>query len=196
VVAPDVVVGFVNGEPDAVRTVYREYGKLVYAVAYKVLGDRSLAEEAAQEAFVRAWRGAASYDPSRELGPWMATIARRTAIDVYRRAARRAHGSLDESDPGLVELPPSVERAYDVWEVRRALAQLPPEEATLVRLQHLDGLTQSEVAQRMGIALGTVKSRTFRAHRRLAGLLGHLRDEPAEPPGAEGRKELTEEPPR
>jgi RNA polymerase sigma factor (sigma-70 family) len=196
VVAPDVVVGFVNGEPDAVRTVYREYGKLVYAVAYKVLGDRSLAEEAAQETFVRAWRGAASYDPSRELGPWMATIARRTAIDVYRRAARRVHGSLDESDPGLVELPPSVERAYDVWEVRRALAQLPPEEATLVRLQHLEGLTQSEVAQRMGIALGTVKSRTFRAHRRLAGLLGHLRDEPVEPPGAKGRKELTEEPPR
>ena len=194
--APDVVVGFVNGEPDAVRTVYREYGKLVYAVAYKVLGDRSLAEEAAQETFVRAWRGAASYDPSRELGPWMATIARRTAIDVYRRAARRVHGSLDESDPGLVELPPSVERAYDVWEVRRALAQLPPEEATLVRLQHLEGLTQSEVAQRMGIALGTVKSRTFRAHRRLAGLLGHLRDEPVEPPGAKGRKELTEEPPR
>ncbi len=194
--APDVVVGFVNGEPDAVRTVYREYGKLVYAVAYKVLGDRSLAEEAAQETFVRAWRGAASYDPSRELGPWMATIARRTAIDVYRRAARRVHGSLDESDPGLVELPPSVERAYDVWEVRRALAQLPPEEATLVRLQHLEGLTQSEIAQRMGIALGTVKSRTFRAHRRLAGLLGHLRDEPVEPPGAKGRKELTEEPPR
>ena len=75
-------------------------------------------------------------------------------------------------------------------------AQLPPEEATLVRLQHLEGLTQSEIAQRMGIALGTVKSRTFRAHRRLAGLLGHLRDEPVEPPGAKGRKELTEEPPR
>ena len=57
------------------------------------------------------------------------------------------------------------------------------------------GLTQAEVAQRMGIAIGTVKSRMFRAHRRLAGLLGHLRDE-AEPPPAGGRKRLTEEPPR
>ena len=66
---PDVVVGFANGEPDAVRAVYKEYGKLVYAVAYRALGDRSLAEEATQETFVRAWRGAASYDPSRELGP-------------------------------------------------------------------------------------------------------------------------------
>ena len=182
--APGVALGFMNGEPDAVRAVYKEYGKLVYAVAYKVLADRSLAEEATQEAFVRAWRGASSYDPSRELGPWLATIARRTAIDVYRRAARRPHSSLVEDDPNLVELPPSVERAYDIWEVRRALAQLAPEDATLVRLQHLEGLTQSEVAQRMGIPLGTVKSRTFRAHRRLAGLLGHLR----EPTGAEERE--------
>ena len=54
---PDVVVGFANGEPDAVRAVYNEYGKVVYAVAYRALGDRSLAEEATQETFVRAWRG-------------------------------------------------------------------------------------------------------------------------------------------
>jgi RNA polymerase sigma factor (sigma-70 family) len=190
-VAPDVVLGFVNGEPDAVRAVYSEYGKLVYAVAYKVLADRSLAEEATQEAFVRAWRGAASYDPSRELGPWLATIARRTAIDVYRRTARRPHSLLVEEGPSFVALPPSIERTYDIWEVRRALAQLAPADAALVRLQHLEGLTQAEVAQQMGIALGTVKSRTFRAHRRLAELLGHLR----EPKDAETREPLAEEPP-
>jgi RNA polymerase sigma factor (sigma-70 family) len=191
-VKPDVVVGFANGEPDAVRAVYKEYGKLVYAVAYRALGDRSLAEEATQETFVRAWRGAASYDPSRELGPWLATIARRCAIDVYRRAGRRAAEPLGDDNPGLVELPPSVERAYEVWEVRRALAQLPPEDAELVRLQHLEGLTQSEVAHRTGLPLGTVKSRTFRAHRRLAGLLGHLRDDPAVPQDERGRARLTE----
>ena len=183
-VGREVAAGFVNGEPDAVRTVYKEYGRLVYAVAFKLLGDRSLADEATQETFVRAWRGAGSYDPSRELGPWLATIARRSAIDVHRRTARRGHGPLDEDHPALVELPPSVERAYDIWEVRRALAQLPPEAAELVRLQHFDGLTQSEVAQRRGLALGTVKSRSFRAHRRLAGLLGHLRDARREPSAA------------
>jgi RNA polymerase sigma factor (sigma-70 family) len=195
VVAPDVAGAFGRGEPEAVRAVFKEYGKLVYAVAFKALGDRSLADEATQETFVRAWRGAASYDPGRDLGPWLATIARRTAIDVFRRASRRAHAALEEDDPGLVEFPPSIERSYDVWEVRRALAQLPPEDAALVRLQHLDGLTQAEVAQRLGIAIGTVKSRTYRAHRRLAGLLGHLRDE-VEPPAAARRKEQTEEPPR
>jgi RNA polymerase sigma factor (sigma-70 family) len=195
-VGAEFAIGFVNGDADAVRAVYREFGGLVYAIAFKALGDRALAEEATQETFVRAWRGAASYDPTRELGPWLATIARRCAIDVYRRSARGAHGPLDEDDPALVELPPSVERAYDIWEVRRAVAQLPPQEAELVRLQHLEGLTQSQVADRMGIALGTVKSRTFRAHRRLAGLLGHLREPPETPLAPAGGKELTEEPPR
>ena len=62
-------IGFANGDADAVRAVYREFGGLVYAIAFKALGDRALAEEATQETFVRAWRGAASYDPTRELGP-------------------------------------------------------------------------------------------------------------------------------
>ena len=192
----DVAIAFAKGDADAVRAVYKDYGKLVYSVAFKVLGDRSLAEEATQEAFIRAWRGAGSYDPSRELGPWLATVARRAAIDLYRRSARRAHSPLDEDSARLVELPPSVERAYDVWEVRRALEQLPPEDRELVRLQHLEGLTQTEVAGRLGLALGTVKSRSFRAHRRLAGLLGHLRDEPNEPSAASRRTQTVEEPTR
>jgi RNA polymerase sigma factor (sigma-70 family) len=196
VVARDIAVGFVRGEEEAVRAVYKDYGKLVYAVAFKVLGDRSMAEDATQETFVRAWRGAASFDPSRELGPWLATIARRAAIDVHRRAARRAYSPLDEDAPSPVEILPSLERAYDVWEVRRALEQLAPEEAELVRLQHLVGLTQTEVAERIGLPLGTVKSRSFRAHRRLAGLLGHLRDSAAEPSGEGGRTQTAEEPPR
>jgi RNA polymerase sigma factor (sigma-70 family) len=193
VVVPDIAIGFARGDADAVRSVYKDYGKLVFAVAFKVLGDRTLAEEATQEAFVRAWRGAGSYDPSRELGPWLATIARRAAIDVHRRSARRSYSPLDENAPGLVELPPSVERAYDVWEVRRAIEQLAPEDAALIRLQHLEGLTQTQVADRLGLPLGTVKSRSFRAHRRLAGLLGHLRDDPGEPSAAGRRTQSAEE---
>jgi len=194
VVDPEVLAGFAAGDPDAVRTVYGAYGRLVYAVAYKLLGDRGLAEEATQQAFVQAWRAAGSYDPAREVGSWLATIARRAAIDVHRREARRGHGSLDDADPAdpaLVSLPPSVEQVYDVWEVRRAVGALDPDDAELVRLQHFAGLTHTEIAERLGVPVGTVKSRSFRIHRRLAGLLGHLRDDLAEPsPPARGKAGL------
>jgi RNA polymerase sigma factor (sigma-70 family) len=175
---PDAM-GFRAGDPDAVRAVYRAYGGLVFAVAHRVLGERELAEEATQQTFVQAWRAANSFDPSRQLGPWLATIARRVAIDVHRREARRAHGSLDDVAPGhpaVITLPDTAESAYDAWEVRRALADLPADEREVVRLQYLDGLSQSETAARLGIPLGTVKSRSLRAYRKLAGTLGHLRE--------------------
>jgi RNA polymerase sigma-70 factor (ECF subfamily) len=171
--------GFRDGDPDAVRAVYDAYGGLVYAVAYRVLGDRHLAEDATQQAFVQAWRASASFDPKRELGPWLATIARRVAIDFYRHESRRSHGNLDdvpEAHPGVITLPESAEKAYGAWEVRRALDDLPTEERDIVRLQYLEGLTQSEIAERLRIPLGTVKSRSVRAYRRLAGQLGHLRE--------------------
>lgn len=178
---------FADGDPDAVREVYQLYGRLVYAVAYKVLGNSSLAEDATQQTFVQAWRAAASYDPTRELGPWLATIARRAAISLYRRD--RPHEDLDSVDPSdsrLVTLPPSVEQLYDVWEVRRALESLPSQERELIQLQHYRELSHSEIAEHLAIPIGTVKSRTYRAHRRLAGLLGHLREPDADAAASSG----------
>lgn len=178
-VSADDLAGFRTGEPDAVRAVYREYGGLVFAVCSKALGRRDLAEEAAQQTFVKAWRAADAFDTSRPLGPWLVTIARRTAIDIHRREARRATISLDEiapADPNVVSLPDGVERSFEAAEVRAAIDTLSPEEREIVRLQHLEELTHAEVATRLGVPIGTVKSRSFRAHRRLAGMLGHLRE--------------------
>ena len=169
---------FRDGDPEAVRIVYGSYGRLVYAVAYRVLGDRGLAEEATQQAFLKAWRAAESLDASREMGPWLATIARRVAIDVHRREARRRAYQLESvapADPALVTQPQSAEAVYDVWEVRRAVAELPPEEQEIVRLQHFEGLTHRAIAERLKVPAGTVKSRSFRAHTRLAAQLAHLR---------------------
>jgi RNA polymerase sigma-70 factor (ECF subfamily) len=175
----DLRARFRQGDPDAVRSVYRSHGRLVYAVAYKVLGDRGLAEDATQQTFVKAWRAAQGFDESRDLGPWLAAIARRVAIDVYRREALRTADPIDSvaaGDPALLSTPQSAEAIYDVWEVRQAVAQLPPDEQEVVRLQHLEGFTHAQIAERLAVAVGTVKSRSFRAHKRLATMLGHLRE--------------------
>ncbi|HYB25317.1 MAG TPA: RNA polymerase sigma factor [Solirubrobacteraceae bacterium] len=169
---------FRSGDPDAVRAVYSAYGRLVYAVAHPILQERGLCEEATQQTFLKAWRAAGSIDPGRELGPWLAAIARRVAIDIYRREARRVARPLDAvsaDDPALVSPAVTVEDTFELWEVRRAVSLLPDDEREVVRAQHFEGLTQSAIAARLGIPLGTVKSRSFRAHRRLAVLLGHLR---------------------
>lgn len=177
-VTPEELAGFRAGDPNGVRAVYREYGRLVFAVAHRTLGSRELAEEATQQTFVKAWRAASGFEPTRELGPWLATIARRTAIDLYRREARRRTEPLPDGggEPAsLVDLPEGAERAYDVWTVRQAIDELPHDEREIIRLQHLEELSQVEVAERLGLPVGTVKSRSFRAHRRLAARLGHLR---------------------
>jgi RNA polymerase sigma factor (sigma-70 family) len=169
---------FRRGDDNAVRALYRAYGRLVYAVAYRALGRLDLAEEATQQTFVRAWQAADRIDVDRDPSSWLATIARHAAIDIYRREARRpavAFASVAENDRALVSMPPDLDSLDVVWQVRSAIDALPPEEATIVRLQHLDGMTQTEVSDRLGIPLGTVKSRSHRAHRRLAALLDHLR---------------------
>jgi RNA polymerase sigma factor (sigma-70 family) len=170
---------FRDGDLDAVGAVYSAYGRLVYAVAHSILGERGLAEEATQQTFVKAWRSAGKVDPSRELAPWLATIAKRVSIDIYRRETRRSAKPLETvpaDDPALVSPAVAVEQASDVWEVRRAVSLLPVDEREIVRAQHFEGLTHEEIAGRLGIPMGTVKSRSFRAHRRLASQLGHLRE--------------------
>lgn len=176
---PEELTRFRAGDADAVRAVYREYGRLVYAVCRNQLGDPQLAEDAAQQTFLKAWRSARTVDPGRDLAPWLATIARRTAIDVHRQESRQVSSDIDDvpaSHPALVSEPMAIERTYDAWQVRQALDELPADEREVVQLQHLEGLTHTAVAQRLGVPVGTVKSRSHRAHKKLAGKLGHLRE--------------------
>jgi RNA polymerase sigma factor (sigma-70 family) len=172
----ELAARFAGGDPDVVRVLYQRFGGLVYSVAYKVLGDIALAEDATQQTFVQAWKAARSFDPARALGPWLATIAQRSAIDVYRYERRhRGHQEIDVSDPALAMAAPSADQLSDVWEVRQAVDSLPEQDRELIRLQHFGELTHTEIAAKLEIPIGTVKSRSHRAHRRLAGLLGHLR---------------------
>jgi RNA polymerase sigma-70 factor (ECF subfamily) len=162
--SPSVIAAFGRRDPEAVRALYEEYGGLVYSIAMRVLGRAALAEDATQQTFVRAWQAADRIDVERDPAPWLAQIAKRVAIDLARAEARRA---THENAPHAPVLPD--DRALDrQWQVRNVIDDLPRGEAQVMRLQHVDGLTQEEVAKRLGIALGTVKSRSFRAHRRIA----------------------------
>lgn len=165
---------FPAGDESVISAVYGRFSGPVYTVAMSILGDASRAADVVQTTFVKAWQASHRFDPERELGPWLYTIARRQAIDVYRRE-RRAEPS-DPGDLDVVELPPSLERTWEAWQVRLALDQLPADERDVVRLSWFDGLAHPEIADRLGVPVGTVKSRSHRAHRRLAGMLAHVRD--------------------
>lgn len=170
---------FRAGDDNAVRALYQHYGRLVFTVAVRILGDRQLAEDATQQAFLQAWRAASTFDSDKDPAPWLATITRRVAIDMQRSAARRPATSLEitsADEPALVSLPPSAEAVWETWQVRAAIDSLQPEEREVIRLQHIEGHSQSEIAAQLGLAIGTVKSRSFRAHQHLANRLKHLRE--------------------
>ncbi len=176
---PAVMERFRSGDDDAVRDLYRRYGRLVFTVAFRILGNRQLAEDATQQTFLQAWRAASTFESGKDPAPWLATITRRVAIDIQRSEARRPSTSIEVTsadEPALVSLPPSAETVWETWQVREAIDGLQPEEREVVRLQHLEGHSQSEIAAQLGLALGTVKSRSHRAHQHLATRLKHLRE--------------------
>ncbi len=159
---------FRSGDPEAVRSLFDRYGGAVHAVAYQVLGNAGLAEEATQITFVKAWQSAARLDPERDPAPWLYTIARRAAIDLYRRERRH----LSEPLPDLAPVPDAAESTWTVWQVRQAVEALPKKERDVVYATHFLGYSHEETADRLGVPVGTVKSRSHRAHRRLSARLG------------------------
>ncbi|WP_165983877.1 RNA polymerase sigma factor [Streptomyces sp. YIM 98790] len=170
---------FSRGDPEAVAEVYRRYAGVMRAAALRVLGDRELAMEAVQQGFVQAWRAAGSVDASRDLRPWLSVIAQRAAIDVHRRERNRLAQVPLEDEHHARPAPEgseadSLERAWLRSQVRTALARLHPDERAVIGLAYFQGLSQREIGHAQGIPLGTVKSRTTRAQRRLAALLAHL----------------------
>jgi RNA polymerase sigma-70 factor, ECF subfamily len=170
---PDLIERFKQGDPDAIREVYREHAGAVHTVARSIVRDRELAADVVQQTFVKAWRAANAFEGSRELAPWLYAIARRTAIDALRSESRPTRGGHAPETDVAVETE-SFDRTWERFEVRRALDALPDREREVVRLSHFMGYTHEVIADQLGIPVGTVKSRSGRAHKRLAAALGHL----------------------
>jgi RNA polymerase sigma-70 factor, ECF subfamily len=164
------------GDANAFEVLYHRYVRSVFGLALRRLGDRMRAEDAVQETFAAIWRSARTYRPDRGAGaPWLYAVARNAIVD---RARGRQEPPGEVPETASPELGPDerAEASYLSWRVHRALAGLPPTEREVVELAYYGGLSQSEVADFLGIPLGTVKTRTRSALHRLADALeGELR---------------------
>jgi RNA polymerase sigma factor (sigma-70 family) len=165
------------GDPDAVRQIYRAYGRLAFSIAYRILGDSGHAEDATQTAFTKLWQAADRVQPDSDIRPLLFTIVRRAAFDLSENSRRRQWTPLQDVPEPPVE--DGLDQLSTEWQVRDAVDRLPEDERDIVRLQHLEGLTHTEIAEQLALPIGTVKSRSFRAHKRLLSLLGPLREEVA-----------------
>ena len=157
----------------ALGELYDRYGRVAYGLALRILRDRALAEDAVQEAFLAVWRSAGSFLAEQgKPSTWILTLVHRRAVDLVRREERRRAEPLDE----LVQ-PTGEATDEEAWlraqrqVVQEALRKLPPEQREALELAYYGGFTQSELAERLGQPLGTIKSRMFTGLKRLRELL-------------------------
>lgn len=168
------------GEPDALRIAWDACGTLVFTYCLRAVGDREQAADLAQETFVSAWRGRLRYDPTRgTLAGWLLGIARHKVLDSFR-AAPRVPMPVDPATSAEVATPVGTERAderpdpdvlADRLLVQHAIEALPEHVRRVVELAFWSDLTQTEIADRLGLPLGTVKSHMRRALQRLRAQL-------------------------
>ena len=153
-----------------VTELYRRYGKRLFRFGVQMLGNNALAEEMVQDCFVRLWRSAGRYDPERaNVGTFLFVIARSAALDLRKRPSSRELLPLEE-----VYTPPQfdhVEQVLDSLIMREALDTLTVAHRQVLRLAYDQDLTQSHIAERLGLPLGTVKTRMFHAMRALRAAL-------------------------
>jgi RNA polymerase sigma factor (sigma-70 family) len=165
-----------RGDEQALAALYDRFGRVAYGVAFRILRDGALAEDAVQDAFLAAWRTAAGFDAERgKASTWLLTLVHRRAVDVVRREERRRADVLDDAPAASGD---ATDETAEVREQRRAvqaaLARLPPEQREALELAYYGGLSQSELAERLGVPIGTIKSRMFAALARLRDLLGEV----------------------
>lgn len=168
----------------ALGELYDVLAPWVLGLAFRILRDDDEAEEVLGDVFVHVWTRIAQHDPRRgPLVPWMLQIARNRSLDVLRRRRRwwaRAERAGLEATAEAADTPDPGEAGVSGWPVHRevhaALAALPEEQRTVVRLAYFDGLSHSAIARRTGMPLGTVKTRLRLAQQRLAQLLAHVKD--------------------
>ncbi len=162
-----------RGQDSALGELYDRFGGPAYALAVRIVRDEALAEDAVQDAFLTVWRTAARFVPERgRAGTWIMTLVHRRAVDLVRREEHRRAEPLEAAPE------PQEQAAEDVASlrlererVRDALRLLPDQQREILELAYYGGFTQSELADRLGQPIGTIKSRMFAGLSRLRDLL-------------------------
>jgi RNA polymerase sigma-70 factor (ECF subfamily) len=178
----ELLRGVRSGDDRAFRELFGRYAAVAHAMAFRVVRQAQLAEEIVQEAFLAVWRNPEGYDQARgSVRSWLMGTVHHRAVDAVRReqaqrrrteqAATHADGLVDDPIDDVVS---AIDRPEERRVVRRALAELPEEQREVIERMYFDGLSQSQIAERAGIPLGTVKSRTLLGMRRLRARLGEM----------------------
>jgi RNA polymerase sigma-70 factor (ECF subfamily) len=166
----DLIARAAAGDERAIGSLYDRYGGVLYAVAYRIAGQRADAEEVVLDAFAQAWRDAPRFDPARgSVAAWLTMIARSRALDLVRARGRRdrttasAAAEHPDASPGMgqwrTDPAGPLDHAERRAKVGEALASLSPPQREAIELAYFDGLSQSEIAERLQEPLGTIKTR-------------------------------------
>jgi RNA polymerase sigma factor (sigma-70 family) len=166
----------------AFAELYDRFGRVAYGLARRILRDDALAEDAVQEGFLAAWRSAPRFVPERaKASTWVLTLVHRRSVDLVRREERRRAEALEErAEAAGAATDEAVWLRYERERVQKALGTLPDQQREALELAYYGGFTQSELADRLGQPVGTIKSRMFTGLSRLRDLLAE--------PEAEGRE--------
>ena len=170
----ELLARVVTGDRQAFESVMRSHEDRVFSVCLRILGDRERALDATQDTFLTVFRKARQFEGRSAVGTWIYRIAVNTCYDQLRKTQRRPTERLpehvDPSDPGAEQ---AIESAGLRPEIEKALGTLSPDFRDVVVLSDLEGLPLPEVAEVLGVPVGTVKSRLFRGRRLLAQRIGN-----------------------
>ena len=153
-------------DPEAFEVLYDRHGGVAYSLAYRIVGERTAAEEVTQEAFISVWRSGGRFDATRgSVRSWLLSVVRNRAIDFLRSKAGKAP-KLTFDDDSILEQRPAPEMTEDealrretAGELRGALGKLPGEQSKVIELAYFGGFSHSEIAAILGLPMGTVKGR-------------------------------------
>ena len=171
-----------RGDDVALAELYDRIGRIAYGLARRIVRDDRHAEDVVQEAFVQVWRSASRFRPERaRASTWVLTLVHRRAVDLVRREERRQSVPLLDDVSATLDPGASTEEAawlrFERERVQTALGALPDVQREALELAYYGGFTQSELAERLGVPLGTIKSRMFAGLARLRELLGESSEE-------------------